>query len=550
MAECVPESTALFLEIDNLSNVLTSLVKTEAWQKMAPQLGISDQLKYLGSTADFFATTGLGPEEAVLLTRAQYAVMMDGLEAQSEAAQNSQGQELVLKPRLTILIETHASPQKVETLIMPRLALLARRFYGGDLSSSAEDYQGIKITNYRAKSEERNLVVAQSGSIAIVGNQVDGVKSCLNVLIGKAARLSNNAEFQYARGQLNSEGAMVWAYVPGKSLARFWQLGGLLWTGKAADPNTSQIVDALSSQVITGLVYNAALDNQRIKESYYTLIRSDLNDELRKSLIATTDKDLLNSLPSNSYDLILFRIEKPAVALEKFITAISARTNVVVGFALKQLMIDLDKKYGIAAQSPIGELLGNEIGLIKLSANDSKALLGISVRNKVGLLPALGQYLRTEGKMVQSEQYHGVEIVIGSNERAATFIGNVLFVGATDQLKFLIDTKVEQNSLLSELAQKDSPIMISCRANQRDTAQTILAVSRILRVTDGSVELLEKEQVKQVWANLAPSLSKVLLAESGIKIETDSALGPFTWANTFLADTQNELRETEFQKGN
>src|SRR6185436_18515861 len=108
--------------------------------------------EYLGSTAKFLSFTGLGPDEAVLLSRAQFAIVIDGLDAQPAVEPDSkadQGTQLDLIPRIALIIETHSSAARVEQHLTSHLNLLARRIYGPDTAEIEQDYQGIKLKYFQ-----------------------------------------------------------------------------------------------------------------------------------------------------------------------------------------------------------------------------------------------------------------------------------------------------------------------------------------------------------------------------------------------------------------
>src|SRR6516225_11760811 len=64
MAQYVPASAMIYLEIKDVPDLLNGVTSTIAWQKLAPVLGISSQLNYLGNIGSFAAATGMGSQEA------------------------------------------------------------------------------------------------------------------------------------------------------------------------------------------------------------------------------------------------------------------------------------------------------------------------------------------------------------------------------------------------------------------------------------------------------------------------------------------------------
>src|SRR5262249_13865307 len=102
MAKYVPASALAVIEIDSLSDVLDGFTNTKAWKELAPLLGLSSQLKQLGSGIDLMSRSGLGPDEVVIAGRAQYAIVVTGVEAGTEPTE--EGVSLNVKPRFSLLV--------------------------------------------------------------------------------------------------------------------------------------------------------------------------------------------------------------------------------------------------------------------------------------------------------------------------------------------------------------------------------------------------------------------------------------------------------------
>jgi hypothetical protein len=561
LAEYAPASSALFIEINSLPDLLSGLTHTEAWRKLAPALGLSSQLEKLGGMAEFLASTGVGPEEAVLLSRAQYAVIVSGLDlqtAEADSKEGKEGKELELIPRIAFLIDTHANGEKVEKYLLPRVNLLAHRIYGSDLETAEEDYKGVKLKIYRAKELDRRIVAAQKNGLLLVGNQVESIESCLDVLNGSSPRLSQDPYLKQARARLGN-GSSILAFVTGTSASRLLQLGSLSFSGAAGDQvkgiDREELARALSSQLINGIAYSATFDSGKVVDRYLALLKPEIVTALQSAVKPAKDKPEVAALVSRMDDFTLLKVEQPAETLEQVLAGVSAHVNVVVSFALRQMVISLSRQYGIDPEEPVGHLLGNEIALVKSSeAENPKSTLLIEVKDKIKLLPTVGRYLRRDGGQVRSEDYQGVEIVMGtgSEERSAAFLGSYLALSTHSEIKTVIDAwrSVERGSIDTAridgvMEGGEGAVLISSRFDRRPAAELMLGLSRLLRATDGSRELLDAPRVQAAMAELPPSVSAARIITEGILMETQSPLGAFTVVSEFLADPAGELKESK-----
>src|SRR5436853_6868448 len=158
MVRYVPASSLAFREIKNLADVVDGLTNTQAWRELGPAFGLSSQLRQIGSMADLVGRTGLGPEDAVLAGRAQLALALTDVEA--ETGQTDEGPYLHFKPRLALIIETHARPATATRLVNERAIIVAQRIYGMGVAQEEQAHQGTRLLVFRGPNADRPLVVA------------------------------------------------------------------------------------------------------------------------------------------------------------------------------------------------------------------------------------------------------------------------------------------------------------------------------------------------------------------------------------------------------
>ena len=566
MAEYVPDSAAAFLEVNSLSNLFTELTKTKVWQDLASNFGISKQVEYITDMADIINFTGLGSNEATLLARAQYVVVLDGLKVETksvdksdkeklkeplESSESSESNELEVIPQLALVIETHSN--KAEEYLFNRVNLLAKRIYGDNIISKEATFQNIKIKIFQVPNTERQIVAAQKGSVMIVGNSQATLESCLTVLLGQKASFKQNAYLKIARDKLNKD-STIFGFVTGKTVASILQFStNLLPESLIKNNNDDQSLPSMiSEQLIDGIAYSVSFDNKQVVEKYFTLIKPELATKLKTIIKENNNQDLIltNKLMAKSLDFTVFFLQEPAQFIEELITAISAHTNVVVSFALRQLVINLGKQYGIEPTEPIGNLIADENALVKLPAND-KFIFLLKVKDKLKLLPTIGRYLRKgSSEKVNSEDYKSIEIVTSPDkkERAISFLEEYLAIGSHAQLIEFIDIWQQQQKIIAgnlELI-KNNPnaIFLSYKLESQKVGEFFLNVSRLLRTTDGANEILNTEPIKTLLAQTPASVSIGYFSDEGLIIEKRPPLGIFTWLSNLLGPTE-ELKESE-----
>jgi len=561
MAEYVPDSAAAFLEVNSLSNLFTELTKTKAWQDLSSNFGISNQVEYLADAANILSFTGLGLNEATLLARAQYVVVLDGLKVETKSVNESDkkqileesegSNELEVIPQLALVIETHSN--KVEQYLSNRVNLLAKRIYGDNITSREETFQNIKIEIFQVPNTERQIVTTQKGSVMIIGNSKNTVESCLAVLLGQKASFKQDPYLKLSREKLNKDSA-IFGFVTGKTVANILQISTNILPESLMKNNENEqgLPSIISEQLIDGIAYSVSFDNKQVVEKYFTLVKPDLASKISSIVkpIANQDLTLTNKLMTKSLDFTVFFLQEPSQIIEELITAISAHTNVVVSFALRQLVINLGKQYGIEPNEPIGNLISNENALVKLPEND-KFLFLLKVKDKIKLLPTVGRYLRKGStEKVNSEEYKSLEIVTSPDKemQAIAFLEEYLLVGTRSQLiKFIDIWQQEQKTQTNNLELvKNNPnaIFLSYKLENQKVGEFFLNLSRLLRTTDGAREILSTEPIKSLLAQTPASISIGYFSDEGLMIEKRASLGVFTWLSNLLGPTE-ELKESE-----
>src|SRR5215467_7691886 len=136
----IPATALAYVQLDSLPDLFDGLTGTPAWRELAPALGLSSQLKQVGSMADLMGRAGIGPDEAVVAGRAQFAIAITGIE--TETGSEEEGPYVRFKPRVALIVQSHASPEIAARIVRDRASILAARLFGGSFDQQSRNYQG------------------------------------------------------------------------------------------------------------------------------------------------------------------------------------------------------------------------------------------------------------------------------------------------------------------------------------------------------------------------------------------------------------------------
>jgi hypothetical protein len=538
MERYAPAEALAFVEVNSLTDLVGGLTHTRAWLELGPVLGLSSQLGQLGFMADLIGRSGLGPDEAVVAGRAQFALAVTGVE--SNAGETEEGAYIHLKPRFALIIETHLTPETATRLVRDRASIVAQRIYGESADEESEDYRGARLSVFRGSEPGRQLLAAASGSVVLIANHPDAIKSCLDSISGNTASLAEDSALRQARGGVESDSS-VFGYVTASGIQKLVELSPLLFAGGSPQAETansiSDLVEHLSNQAIRGLLYSAKFEAGGVTERYLTLLRPEVSEALSEPLkpaLAPTFETLA-FVPRELETLTILNVERAGELPERVFKRVSPTVDIVAGVALREFVINLRKQYGLEPSDSAGDAVGSEIAIVKFGDDQPRAMV-MTVNDESKLKEAVARYLRRKGAALANEQYDGSEIMVSSSgdRRAAAFVGTVLVLGTRDQIIRSIETHAARNGLDGDDRLKQiitsrpaNASIISYRPGVEGAAKLLLGISKLTRVTDGSQELLDHDSARRALDRLPPSGSYTEFRGNGVFVETRSAVGNF-----------------------
>ena len=535
MEKYVPANVLAFVQIDSLSDLVDGLTHTKAWRELAPVLGISSQLQQVGTVADLIGRSGLGPDEAVVAGRAQFAIAVTGI--QSQTGETDEGAFIHLKPLFCIIIETHTGPDTAARLVRDRASIIAERIYGGSVVEHSDSYQGSAMRVFEGPGAGHQLIVSSAGSVILLANHKEAATVCLDTIAGRTTSLEQDETLRTRKSEVGSDSA-VFAYVTSTGIERLFEIWPLLIAGTRADPESvsplADLIEHIAKQSGAVLIYSLGFQGDGVTEKYLTLLRPEIAEALIDPLKATSQASFqsLALVPRDVESITLLNVADAGELPERLLKHLSPTVDVVAGMALREFVINLKKQYGLDPKDTLGDALDSEIVFADLGDQKPRAML-IKVNDRSRVMPRANAYVG-RGAPVNGEQYEGTEILVASGDerRAAAFAGDYLVLGTRDQVIKIIDTGSahrgeDGDQRLKEIlsARAVDASIISYRPRAEDAGRLLLGISKLTRSTDGSPELLNEDPVRKALERLPPSISFTTFRDYGVFIETHSPVG-------------------------
>ena len=538
MERYAPADALVFIEIDSLADLVDGLTGTKAWRELAPVLGLSSQLRQIGTLTDLIGRSGLGPDEVVLAGRAQFAVAITGIE--STTGETDEGPFIHLKPDFALLIETHLKPGTAARLVRDRASLIAERIYGASVVEHPDEYRGSELRVFEGPGSGHQLVVSSAGSVILIGNQTDATKLCLDAIAGRADALDQDQTLKQMRPAVGLDPA-VFAFISAGGIEKLVELWPLLVAGRAGEPQSisvfADLIEHLAKQAGAGLLYSAQFESGGVTERYLTALRAQVADALAQPLKPASigGSELLAIVPREVESVTLLNVDSVGDLPERLFKQLSPTVDIVTGVALREFVISFRKQYGLDPRDSVGGAIGNEMAVINFGDDHPRAML-LRVNDRSRVEPFVRKYLMRQSGTFKSEQYNGSEILVSSGEdgRAAAFVGNYLVLAAREQIAKVLDTQAKGGGLDGDehlkgaLAKRPANAsIVSYRGRVDEAGMFLLSLSKLTRVSDGSRELLDRDSARNALDQLPRSISFTEFRDYGVYVSTHSAVGNF-----------------------
>src|SRR5260370_1021968 len=195
MADYAPADSFVYLQADSLNQLAAALEENETWKTLGPTLAIQmgPESRWLSAAA----WAGIGPTDSVILSRAQLALVILGMNTTEEA------DTLKIKPEAALIVETHTSQRRIRSPAIEAVKRVAQFAYGQPTCTQhIEDAEYVECV---APGGDRRIVAALEGSLLVVGNTKSAVQSCLEVHRGHRPSLRTDADMLGMRSNVSTD---------------------------------------------------------------------------------------------------------------------------------------------------------------------------------------------------------------------------------------------------------------------------------------------------------------------------------------------------------
>jgi hypothetical protein len=526
MTAYAPADAIVYAEADRLPAIIDAFTSTDAWRELAPAAGVGARPGWTNWLPSFLSFTGLGPSDAVVLSRAQVAVAVLGFQAAEESDTT-----LKFTPRAALVAETHSPGWRARGAVEKLVGDFARGAFERQ-SFERKEVDGVPFYLWVEQGgARRTIVAAVEGSLAVVGNDEAAVRACLDVRRGARPSLAGDEQLKEMRVRLGGGGTLAFGYAPRGSAAKAVEVFAPAFVGAMSQEAQVQSVLAtflpqFINQTLGAAGWSARVSGGVIEDRYFLSLPADVARRLEGPFAPAEHpgEDATSVLPGETYQVTFYDLRSPEDAWRALSASLSSQTDVSRATIITLALEALVKPYGVENPREFLRACGNEVATARLEAASGGKVLVASVRDAAALR---AQALAHLGRGARVERVGPAEILISADEErgAAAFVVGFLVMGSEEDVRRCLESLFGSPDSARDDPLKEAAASFYGRTafartltDERDSARAVL--SHFARRVDAA-------RLEAALARRRYAVSETLLADGGFEKRTRSAFGLF-----------------------
>ncbi|HEV8427611.1 MAG TPA: hypothetical protein VGQ41_06835 [Pyrinomonadaceae bacterium] len=527
MAAYAPADAIVYVEFNNLEGVAQAIQHSDVWQAAVPitQSKPAAQNRLLRAVA----RAGIGPLPAVLFARAQVALVVVDLKTSEE------NDTLKVRPEVAIIAETHTSKWRTKSAAVDAVKQLANFAYGA--SMCAERSGDADYVECSVAGGERKIVGAVDGTLIVVGNSDNAVRTCLEVRRGVRPSIHTDPELLKVRATLASDNALGFGYISPANTAKLFSWVAPLLMGQApGDQQLEQLLAVSAGKVLRGVAWTANPSPQGIEDRFLFSLEPGVVSRLQPAFeTAERNPDFWKLVPQGFQSLTIYRNKAPATAWSSLDSAVAFKLDALPAVLFGSLLRSSLSVYGITNPKEVLATLNPPLLTLKPSAGAEGSIMVARVSDEARLKRSLTQEVFKDAK---GEILEGlVSNPDPAKEFAAVFADGYVLLGKTENMRAGLVALRQKADDLKDLqhSAEESSAPIVTYAN--DEARLNNFILTLLKLQGRQLSNDEVAKLQNTLRSAGFASTETRLNAFGIERTTHSAFGQFS---TFISLLQPE----------
>lgn len=429
LATYAPADALVYLEANDLAEVLGGLTSSNAWRELAPHAGVRPDLGNFSRLSRVAARTGIGSAETVVLARAQVAVVVLGFESvrDSEVA-------TTVKPRLAVVAETHTGESRTRAAVEKLVGGLARNVFGQvDFAQSERD--GAAVLVWSQAGGARKIHAAVADGFVVVSTDEAAVRSCLAVRRGEAGSLVDDPQLAVMRERVGAQDALASGFVPAGAVPKLSEIATLFFAGRLSPEANEQsalaiLVPQLTGKLIGGAAWSTRAADSAVEDRYFVALPGEVSSRVASALVSPREQslDAATLLPADVQQLSRYSLAEPAESWRGMNALISSQLDFTLAPLAARFLDTSLNSFGIDSPRELLRAVGPEITTARLDKDGERLLLVARIRDETTLRALLRQRF---GNAARSTRVGEAEMFSSADAEkgAAAFVANHFITG-------------------------------------------------------------------------------------------------------------------------
>ena len=525
MADYAPADSLVYVEFNNPDALAEAIQNSDVWQAAAPiTQSKSVSPNRLMTTA---ARAGIGPLEAVLFARTQIALVVVGMNTSEEGSDT-----LMVRPDIALIAETHTSKWRTKPAAIETVKKLATLRYGAAMCSERggdADYIECSVAG-----GERKLIGAVDGTVVVVGNSDNAVRSCLEARRGSRPSIRTDNEMLKVRSNLMSDKTLGFGYVsPANSAKLFSWAAPLLMGWGPGDRQLEQVLAVSAGKILRGVAWTASASNGGIEDRFLFSLEPGVVSRLQPAFeTAERDENFWKLVPESFQSLTIYRSKTPAAAWSSLDSAVAFKLDTLPAVLFGSVLRSSLSVYGITNPREALATLSPPLLTLTPSQGAEGSILVARVNDEAKLRQSLAQevFNGSRGEILEG---------LGSNpnpekEFAAVFADGYVLLGKSENMSSsLVALRNSQARADLKESSQESSAPIVTYAN--DEARLNNFILTLLALQGRRLSTDELANLQATFRRSGFSSTETRLNAFGIERTTRSAFGQFS---TFVSQLQ------------
>jgi hypothetical protein len=525
LAAWAPSDSLAYVEVNDLNALTEGVQQTAAWRSFAPLLGAPAQLTPSRSVIRFARLTGVGSADAILFARSQVAVIFSGAEGTQD------GSTLLIKPLLTLVIETHTSQRRMRGAIEHHLEQMARDLFGNP-TRARKQLAGIQLDEWQSEDGSRKIVFSFVDTTVIVANDENAVLRVVEAGTGKRPSLRNQPELEQSQRASDSATAALFGFVTQAGVKSLLQAYSVKEEGSDRVSSDSITKARFFSDIFGGIVkqlaWTARPTEGSVEDRFLVTLAPGVTDRLRTSMFPDRGPDLaqLPFAPPDIHSISLYAFHDTAAVWSDLSAAIASHADLLGAVAARPVMHSLLNSYGIADTEMFTRGIGTRMQTVR--AEEGKpAVLITEVFDRPTIEKTIAARLGTSPR---KEKFEDADLLIAPDSWTAAFYGNYFLIGPGDQVRRCLQARTKGESVSST-----QPFRQAQRFVDVSQALTVLTFTNDARAAVSFVDAFSHQPrsafstnaaaIAQASQSLPRAMSAVVIKEGRLEWTSRSSFG-------------------------